>query len=346
MKTFTCLVGALTVVASCTNPTLTVTDLGTSSPEPSAALDISDNGRIVGVVGPNGEHAAEFHEDGSVIRLPKPPGYTHCRAVAVANDGVIAGSCRGPDENETLPLRAVYWDATRTVHVIASNPDVIAGAVDMNNHGVIVGTSYVNGEFTATSWLYDTRAGTLTVLPLLPPSSTMSIRTSASAINDAGEVVGTVSDGTFAGDRAVKWSAKSLTITQLATPTDCASQAWDIDNRGVIAGAVCYTYPHLGNATIWSSATTPPESLPGPPPDPSHLLMGATAQAMSDSGLVIGLSGRYSQRSLTEVPIGWTADRRLIDFGAVNPTAVNASGVIVGTRVGAGGGRAVRVTVQ
>ena len=134
MKTFACLVGALTVVASCTSPTLTVTELGTSSPDLSAATDISDDGRIVGVVGPNGEHAAEFGEAGSVI----------------------------------------------------------------------------------------------------------------------------------------------------------------------------------------------------------------TAQAVSDSGLVIGLSGRYSQRSLTEVPFGWTADRRLIDFGAVYPIAVNASGAIVGLR----NGKAVKVTVQ
>jgi hypothetical protein len=43
-----------------------------------------------------------------------------------------------------------------------------------------------------------------------------------------------------------------------------------------------------------------------------------------------------------EGQVGWTADRRLIDFGAVNPAAVNASGVIVGLR----NGKAVRVTVQ
>jgi hypothetical protein len=68
----------------------------------------------------------------------------------------------------------VYWDVSRTVHVIPADPNVIAHAVDVNNHGVIVGTNYVQGEFTGTSWIYDTRRRSLTELPLLPPSSTQS----------------------------------------------------------------------------------------------------------------------------------------------------------------------------
>ncbi|HEY6558366.1 MAG TPA: hypothetical protein VI072_13875 [Polyangiaceae bacterium] len=345
MKTLACLVGVIPVVASCTNPTLTVTELGTSLPQPSAvAWDISDSGRIAGAIYLNNQNdAVEFEEDGGVVVLPRPPGYTqgNCQATAVNDAGLIAGACWRVDENgEYSASQAVFWDATGTAHeFIASKPDRSSSVVDMNNHGIILGHNVTDGEFAFAPWIYDTHSATLTELPVVP--SIESSRTSANAINDAGDIVGMVSSGQPQNDRAIKWSASSLTISYLPTPPDCNSQARAINNRGVIAGAICYPLSDLGRAAIWSSAAAQPEMLPAPPPI-SGAAVGAIATDVSDNGVVIGVSGRYAQRSYTQRPIGWTADRRLIDFGVIYPAAINASGVIVGQQ----NGKAVRVTIQ
>jgi uncharacterized membrane protein len=344
MKTLPCLVGAITVVASCTNPTLTVTELGTSLPDAtSVAWNISDSGRIAGAVYSNNQNdAVEFEEDGGVVVLPRPSGYTqgNCQALAVNDAGLIAGTCWRLDENDQYITSPVFWDATRAAHVfIASNPHRSSSVVGMNNHGIILGHSVADGEFAFTPWIYDTHSATLTELAVVP--SIESSLTSANAINDAGDIVGMVSSGSPQNDRAIKWSAGSLTISYLPTPPDCNSQARAINNRGVIAGAVCYAYSDLGTAALWSSAAAQPEPLPAPPPSVGAAV-GAIATDVSDNGVVIGISGRYAQRSYTQSPIGWTADRRLIDFGVIHPAAINPSGVIVGHR----NGKAVRVTVQ
>lgn len=348
MKPLMYLVFVAATVTACGPPTVTVTELGTSAPDDnfSGALGVSNNGRIVGFAN-GGSDAAEFMEDGDVILLPPSPLFRHCRAVGVTNDGLIAGTCSTLDENEfNSSSQAVFWDAERTLHeFIPVEPNVSSGAVDVNSNGVIVGYSNVSnvyGELTHTPWIYDARSGTRTNLPVTQ-AGLSTVRASAVAINDLGDIAGNGSNGPSSSDRALKWSAHSLTLTELPTPAGCNSLALGINDHGVIVGRVCHTEPISGRAALWSSATALPEVLPDLPSDEAYPVIGAEASGISNNGLVIGRSSaRIHRLVVRQTGVLWMRDRTLIDLGVAHPAAINASGVIVGQR----DGKAVRVTVQ
>jgi uncharacterized membrane protein len=348
MKPLTYLVFAAAIVTACGPPTVTVTELATSMPDNnnSGALGVSDNGRIVGFAN-GGSDAAEFMEDGDVILLPPPSLFRSCRAVGITDDGLIAGTCSTFDDNEfNSSSQAVFWDAERTLHeFIPAELNVSSGAVDVNRSGVILGysnVSNVNGELTHTPWIYDARSGTRTNLPVTQAGLTIT-RASAAAINDLGDIVGSGSDELFSPDRALKWSANSLTLTVLPTPAGCDSLALGINDHGVIVGRVCHTEPLSGRAALWSSATASPELLPELPKDEAYPERAAQASGINNHGMVIGESSARIHRLLvSQTGVVWMRDRTPIDLGVDYPTAINASGVIVGSR----DGKAVRVTVQ
>ena len=326
MKSAYIVIASTLVVAACAPPFPgTITELGASDPDTglSGASDVSDTGRIVGYVGGLNEKAAEFAEAGTVLRMPTPSGYGACRAVAIANDGRIAGTCRVRTNERSTAFFAASIQAPPVF--ITPQDGVLSTALDMNEHGVILGVKNTPGADDQTPWLYDTATETLRELPGLPGKFM-----SAVAINDAGDIVGSAavlsSDGIRWVYEGVKWSGDSLTITSLPlVPAD-------INNRGDIVG---------GNLYLPAGATTP-RTLPEPALGPGRLFAFAEATDLNDDGFIVGRGDFTYIANDTTTPFGlvWPPEGGVLELGVnTRPYAVNASGVIVGIRAG----KAVRI---
>jgi uncharacterized membrane protein len=281
-------------------------------------LDVSDTGRIVG----QSDGRAVVFEDAGAVPLSSLTGYTFCEAVAVANDGRIAGRCYRDDGDDNIPSEAVFWQsAASTPQAIPLPASAHEWVVDMNNQGIILGRAEAPGP---ASWIYDTNTQTLTALPA-PPGA----RADANAINDSGDIVGTSRvyspDGSIVTIDPVKWSAGTLAITVLPESTVVAD-VFQISNSGAIVG-ITTGYDHV----LWPSASATPEELP---PPAGLQPLGTTLKGMNDAGVIVGITAVARNSDVGRLEgIAWTAaDRRALVLGGnVLPEAVNASGVIVGS---------------
>jgi probable HAF family extracellular repeat protein len=112
-------------------------------------------------------------------------------------------------------------------------------ATDINDHGQVVGCSFLPGNLVSNAFLYDGTA--MTRLDGLAPGST----TFAHAINNRGEVVGHNIEQTTFETSAVLWTAGG--ITDLGADLGAGrSTARDINDHGLVVGqaAVASTFSH------------------------------------------------------------------------------------------------------
>ena len=106
------------------------------------ALDLNDRGDVVGVSGGEPKAAVLWPRKGSMISLGTLPGFTHSEAVAISENGSIAGLATGlvafPNRS-----RAVLWQpgglAIQDIGVLPGGSD--SRARDVNNRGEVVGRS-------------------------------------------------------------------------------------------------------------------------------------------------------------------------------------------------------------
>jgi uncharacterized membrane protein len=329
MRTSIGLLCSLSVPLGCAPP---ITELGPDASRTgtnaTVATDVSDSGIIVGTAFIEGDAqrwAVQVDDDNALIRLPPLPGYPHCEARAVASDGTIAGICSGADTGPSFA--AVFWDPAHAIRrFLPLDYGIQPDMMDINNHGVILGQSYTSAM---RPWTYDTRTERL--LELSTPSEATDIR--ASAINDRGEVVGTltVEDRTGGGRRSfpIQWSADGQTVFRLPLPPDCGGGASAINNLGVIVGTTGCWNGDKG-PTIWSSRDALPQMLIVPPAYTPSLTW---VTGVSDAGRVIG-AGQHLGFGDTFVlfGLGWTEQRQPVVFANTVLEAINASGVTVGRR--------------
>lgn len=301
-------------------------------PVSSAERSRFDSGIIVGsyafTEGGAQKWAVQFDDNNAVIRLPPLSDYTLCEARAVASDGTSAGLCSGADFGPT-GTAPVFWDPARAVHgFMPVDPGVQPEVMDINDNGVVVGLSYANAvDRRMFSWAYDTRTETL--LELATPSEATYAR--PSAINDRGEVVGTLFVENPTAGRSwfpIQWSADGQTVFRLALPPDCFGTALGINNLGVIVGTTACRNPE--QAVIWSSRDALPQALI-PPQGYAPVITFATD--VNDAGRVIGLGQRIGWGGTIETfGFGWTEQRQPVAFGNAVPEAINESGATVGRR--------------
>ncbi|HTY47387.1 MAG TPA: hypothetical protein VMB46_06950 [Methanomassiliicoccales archaeon] len=123
---------------------------------------------------------------------------------------------------------------------------------DMNNKGVVVGASWTaDGYYHAFSWSKSN--GIVDINPAGASSS------SASAINDRGDIVGRYVPAGATFDRACLWKANGefVDLGDLFGGYDTCCYATDINERGSVVGRA-YTYDdviapsyHVGHAVMW-----------------------------------------------------------------------------------------------
>jgi probable HAF family extracellular repeat protein len=159
----------------------TIVDLGTLPGDTfSNALNVNDRGQVVGLSGT---------ADGTM------------HAVLWDGDAIIDLGTLGAASSAAWGSRAVLWDRGSIVQLLGLLPSGCGFALDINNHGQIVGACHSNpnvvgGDPHGVLWV-DGEPIDLGTLPGRPQSG-------ANAINDRGMIVGFSGAGGFDG-HAVAW---------------------------------------------------------------------------------------------------------------------------------------------
>ncbi|MFI9586606.1 hypothetical protein ACIHCQ_33340, partial [Streptomyces sp. NPDC052236] len=208
--------------------------------------------------------AASSHADDA--RLPRRTiglADTESSAGAINSAGHAVGAGAG---------HAVLWPGAAPAVDLGSLPDAAeSGAMAINDAGVVVGMTTIDGDvlrITATRWSAD---GTITDLGTLPEGFGW-----ATGINESGTIVGssqTENDGTH----AVRWNAAGE-ITDLGTlRTFTESFAYAVNESDVVVGQSGFT-DLTGRAVRWEADGTITElALPPGTTD-------AAAYAINDLG--------------------------------------------------------------
>jgi hypothetical protein len=286
--------------------------VGLDSLSPSSdgvASAINADGTIVGVstkLGSNGERlgsrAVQWPSSGTAIVELETPGVTsggriNSRATSINDAGVVAG---------TTPSGATRWESPATP-VVLDNFGAFPGSTGstastaINNQGTIVGFAgiFENGDFLGNSSARWQSPGTAGV-PFEGLSTFIGNGGPRVAdINDVGVAVGSsIKYGPpqkFLGSRPIRWDADSTSAVELEIlgtnlTGESSGGANAINNVGYIVGNVSAydaTGYRLGNhAVAWNpnGRVTDLNSLI----DPSSGWLLTSAQAISDSGWIVG----------------------------------------------------------
>jgi probable HAF family extracellular repeat protein len=159
----------------------------------SNAMDINDTGHIVGsscTTEVNRPHATLWHQ-GAVFDLGVVPGQDDAGASAINLIGQIVGSSGTMDpETYEITSRSFLYDGTLNVLPV---PGTEGYAGDINDSGVVVGTMRAAGGFS--KWhAYIYADGVVTNLNSLIPAGSGLHLAYGTAINNAGQIVGTAFD--------------------------------------------------------------------------------------------------------------------------------------------------------
>ena len=195
-------------------------DIGSLSPWGNSFLwAVNNRNEAVGwseLAGLDSEHAILWR-DGQLVDLGVLDGFDASRAFGINDRGQIVGLSV---EFGFFHTRAMLWQDGQMVELVPGNDGCSARAI--NNRGEIV--LWCGG---ATVW----RKGELTPIGSPPGFSSF-----PAAINDAGMVAGSLSDGS-ARSRGFVWDAGTTTVLEPPPGMDLAS-AGAIDAHGTVVGNV------------------------------------------------------------------------------------------------------------
>jgi probable HAF family extracellular repeat protein len=242
-------------------------------------------------------------------------------AARLNDHGQIAGSADGV---------AALWDGRAVVPIGVAGPaDTYSYVTGLNDRGDVVGTSgSLGGGTTAFVW----SAGVVRALPDLGSDA------GASGINDAGQVVGYVWDGTGTQHAALWQPDGTLALLGALGDGGGHSLATAVDDGG---DAVGYSYASSGGGTV--RAVRWPHGQAAEPVDGDDTVFGV-ASDVNATGRVVGnvVPASGSQQGFVRDREG---DLRLVaplvegDTTVLN--AVNASGTAVGCEFSDTGSRAI-----
>ena len=255
-------------VAYVWTPPGNVTDLGSlgQAPYTSVGHDINEAGVVVGAAG---SHAFRWTPPGPMTQLASDLNAVVERAYAINNSGMAVGVIStaaidypvrwGSSSYSLLPLPQPY-----------QGYDVTHGqANDINDTHKIVGIWNSKRAF------YWTVGPGFTELAELPGST----RSEATAINDAGVIVGhTIVQGQ---PKAVRWPGHTTGAQFLGTLGGSWSRANDINDAGVIVGTSALTTGEMRAFRL------PPNGFPENLGLPFGAI-GAEAQGINDDGHIVG----------------------------------------------------------
>jgi probable HAF family extracellular repeat protein len=271
------------------------------------------------------------------------------KAFGINDSGQVVGILKGKF-NGTSQTQIIRWDNVGTSGTTATSIYTATGknnAYDINNSGQIVGFRQTSSYYYAFE--YNPVTSTWTNLGK-PTGSAQSV---ATAMNDAGQVVGYAGDqaGPYANNTAFIYSSGTIKHIPGATVGASgvgSSMAMAINNQGLVTGYSTIT-GNIARAFIYNSATdafsTIDNTISGLSASTNYYGMGINA-----SGSVVGFTSDTSiSAAQMAIPYNnvtnphaflYTNADGMIDLGALGGTgysqanAINNAGTIVGTSNG------------
>ena len=244
----------------------------------SNALDVNDTGHIVGsscTMVVNQPHATLWH-NGAIIDLGVVPGMEDSAATAINSINQIVGtsSFMNPETYEITSKAFLYENGVMNVLPV---PSMEAYAGDINDSGVVVGTMRAAGG-SSNYHAYIYAEGVVTNLNSLIPAGSGLHLAYGTAINNAGQIVGT------AFDAQGRYHAFLLTPVTAGTPV-------------VSIGDAMVTEGHAGTRTV--NATVSLSLAASEPVTVSYTTVNGSAAAGTDyqsaSGTVTFAAGDTSE---------------------------------------------------
>lgn len=290
-------------------------DLGSLGGTDARGLGVNDAGAVVGSARDADDRMHAFRKEPGAPMVDLNGDAVRSSAEAVNAGGVAVGYVVEGDAPAWQDTTAVAWqpDGTR----VDLGLGVPSSANDINDAGVIVGGS-PGGAFVREP------SGHVTVLPDPSPSTA---RTTATAINEHGDVVGYSFE--VSGDRPVLWEAPDYVPVLLPTPTTEAVVANDINDDGTIVGTLTFRY--TSTALLWRAGTHELVELQG---GPSAVFSGANA--INDAGQVAGYTEELTDTTFVKRAVRWDSPdglpTRLGGLGGPRSDAygINELGDVVG----------------
>ena len=150
------------------------------------ALDLNDRGDVVGVSGGEPKAAVLWPRKGGMVSLGVLPGFTHSEAVAISENGSIAGVATGVGAFPNRS-RAVLWQpgglAIQDLGALPGGTD--SRARDVNNRGEVVGRSTSATGSRAFIWTAASGMRDLNTLVTVPGL----VMTDALSVNKRGDIL-------------------------------------------------------------------------------------------------------------------------------------------------------------
>jgi probable HAF family extracellular repeat protein len=256
--------------------------------------------------------AVEAPREREIIDLGTLPGGRTSTANAINDHGHVVGD----SETEDLVRHAFLWRRGRMIDLgtLGGSLDS-SGAVDINNHGQIVGWSAGGGAFTVHAVLWSD--GRIIDLGTLPGG----LHSVATGINDRGEVVGRsgTADGT---EHAFVWRRGSM-IDLGALPGEDFSSAEGINDRGQVVGVSLNTNQR---AVVWQGGMVSPLALP-PGADYGFALDN------NNRGSTVGVGGFSGSTAINRAVVwrdGVPRELGIADPSVSRAESINDDGQIVG----------------
>lgn len=234
---------------------------------------------------PRSAHASAADATITAVSIPNTFGGQYTNANALNNAGHIVGSADTSTGND----HAFFWyDTLPQLRDITPDGAAWAGAGDINNADQIIGS--IDSSYFASGNVEWTAPDKSAAIQVIFPSG-MSGNTHA--INDAGQVVGSMSDGINPGV-AVIWKNGVSVEPQilLSPPNGFGCDTTDINNQGEIIGTCNFSSPNgdYSEPVYWPSPDAQPLVSPTVfrPLSPDG---GLYVAAINDQGHSVGISG-------------------------------------------------------
>lgn len=254
-------------------------DLGTLAGHTgSIALDINNQGQIIGNSYDDVETQPFIWSDGVMTALPLLPGHRTGTALSVNDRGQVVGASEG---------QAVLWDDGVVVRLrVSGSTNSVARGI--NEQGLVVGVAEVGTtEPRLQAILWEKGVARRLAAPALPgcPDGSCVLSSEAMAISSEGIITGVVADEERL--HAVRWSKeRGADLGTLPNALDAFLHPGSVNDDGDAAGGASIILEGIGVAVpvVWIDGTI--RALPTLDAPIPH----ATATAISNNRHVVGLS--------------------------------------------------------
>jgi uncharacterized membrane protein len=271
--------------------------------------DINSAGTSVGTLRSTGVSQAVKYVAGSPILLIPPSG-NQSQAYGINDQDYVVGSFTA--SGATL---GVYWAPSGHAVMLTGGGNVLTGAYDVNENGLIVGFIHSSTGTTDRAGYWNLGGG-FTQLPL--PAGAQGSQ--AYGVNDNGDIVGVTNLANAQDIRPTLWKAPGYTPQLLSVPAGFfGGTLRAISNSGVIVGSVA------------SSSSSPPSGIslrPAVWPDEFStptVITGADwiARDINENGVVVGGSS---------AAFAWSQQTGVLALSSTGAAAmaINDGGDVVG----------------